>query len=291
MLNENIKKIRKAKGLSQEELAVKLNVVRQTVSKWENGLSIPDADLLIKLANVLDVKVSALLDITEEDDRSKLAQELARVNDILAHKQQEAKLLQEANNKRNSMIFLNFVALILALIIKDEIMAILLISAAILSAIYILYRNLALLTALTTDDLRLGVLRLTTLFNVAILIGCIIISLLLSSNTWVIKENEGKIISLMIVVMIMVFTGSIADKLPFNRHTGLRLPWTVRDEQTWRLAHKILSYISLPIAILYIAAAFSFKDFEFVSLIAIGTWIIIPALLSLVYFYKKYNSY
>ena len=49
MLSENIKRLRKAKGLSQEELAVKLNVVRQTVSKWEQGLSVPDADLLIKL--------------------------------------------------------------------------------------------------------------------------------------------------------------------------------------------------------------------------------------------------
>lgn len=47
MLNENIKKLRKAKGLSQEELAIKLNVVRQTVSKWENGLSVPDSCMLI----------------------------------------------------------------------------------------------------------------------------------------------------------------------------------------------------------------------------------------------------
>ncbi len=39
MLDENIKQLRKAKGLSQEELAIKLNVVRQTVSKWENGVS------------------------------------------------------------------------------------------------------------------------------------------------------------------------------------------------------------------------------------------------------------
>lgn len=44
MLNENIKTIRKSKGLSQQELAVKLNIVRQTVSKWEQGLSVPDSD-------------------------------------------------------------------------------------------------------------------------------------------------------------------------------------------------------------------------------------------------------
>ena len=53
MLSENIKAIRKSKGLSQEELAVKLNVVRQTVSKWENGLSVPDSDMLIYIADVL----------------------------------------------------------------------------------------------------------------------------------------------------------------------------------------------------------------------------------------------
>ena len=54
MLSDNIKRIRKSKGLSQEELAIKLNVVRQTVSKWENGLSVPDQDMLITLADELD---------------------------------------------------------------------------------------------------------------------------------------------------------------------------------------------------------------------------------------------
>ena len=54
MLNENIKAIRKSKGLSQEELAVKLNVVRQTISKWENGLSVPDSDMLISISEALE---------------------------------------------------------------------------------------------------------------------------------------------------------------------------------------------------------------------------------------------
>ena len=61
MLNENITRIRKSKGLSQEELAIKLNVVRQTVSKWENGLSVPDSSMLIMLADELDTTVSELL--------------------------------------------------------------------------------------------------------------------------------------------------------------------------------------------------------------------------------------
>ncbi len=61
MLNENIKALRKAKGLSQEELAVKLNVVRQTVSKWEKGLSVPDAGMVIQIAEILDTTVNILL--------------------------------------------------------------------------------------------------------------------------------------------------------------------------------------------------------------------------------------
>lgn len=62
MLSENIKTLRKQKGLTPEELSVKLNVVRQTVSKWESGLSVPDADMLVSLSKVLDVSVNTLLD-------------------------------------------------------------------------------------------------------------------------------------------------------------------------------------------------------------------------------------
>lgn len=61
MLNENIHALRKSKGLSQEELALKLNVVRQTVSKWERGLSVPDAEMLVAIGEVLDTPVSTLL--------------------------------------------------------------------------------------------------------------------------------------------------------------------------------------------------------------------------------------
>ena len=61
MLNENIKAIRKSKGLSQQELAVRLNVVRQTVSKWEQGLSVPDSDMLISISETLETPVSTLL--------------------------------------------------------------------------------------------------------------------------------------------------------------------------------------------------------------------------------------
>ena len=88
MLNENIKRIRKTKGLSQEELAIKLNVVRQTVSKWENGMSVPDSSMLIVLADELDTTVSELLGepIAEPttDDLKTLSEKLEVINLQLA---------------------------------------------------------------------------------------------------------------------------------------------------------------------------------------------------------------
>ncbi len=84
MLNENIKAIRKSKGLSQQELAVKLNVVRQTVSKWEQGLSVPDSDLLIALSDALETPVSTLLGETlaesEVDTVKALSEKLEIIN-------------------------------------------------------------------------------------------------------------------------------------------------------------------------------------------------------------------
>ncbi len=88
MLSENIKAKRKAKGLSQEELAVKLNVVRQTVSKWEQGLSVPDSDLLISISEILETPVSVLLGetVTElpADDRRAISEKLEVINLQLA---------------------------------------------------------------------------------------------------------------------------------------------------------------------------------------------------------------
>lgn len=88
MLNERIKLLRKKKGLSQEELALHLNVVRQTISKWEKGYSVPDADMLAKLANELEVSADELLSVKIEipEEKDRLANELAHINAQLAQK-------------------------------------------------------------------------------------------------------------------------------------------------------------------------------------------------------------
>lgn len=88
MLNENIKKIRKNKRVTQEELAVKVNVVRQTVSKWEKGLSVPDAEALQRIADALDVSVEELLgaEVNAKTNQNEIAEQLAKINEQLVIK-------------------------------------------------------------------------------------------------------------------------------------------------------------------------------------------------------------
>lgn len=93
MFGENLKTLRKQKGFSQEELATRLHVVRQTISKWEKNLSVPDADTLIQLAEILEVSVSELLGakIENENTASDVAEQLSRINEQFAIKNRHSR--------------------------------------------------------------------------------------------------------------------------------------------------------------------------------------------------------
>lgn len=291
MLNETIKNARKAKGMSQEEMAVQLNVVRQTVSKWETGLSVPDADDLIRISALLDVPVNDLLGLSRPNDAAEdLAGELARVNEQLAAKKQEENLYRQANKKRGLILLLSFAALLIALRMENQLVSIFLVGGCILAALVILYRNLALLTRVTTADMRIGTLKVATIFNFVILALALVVAALDRGTVTELAETEGKLLAMGIVCAVILFGGIISPRLPFNRHTGLRLPWTVQDEDTWNVAHRVIGYISLPTVLLYLAAAFTIPDFEAVTVAVMLLWIGIPGLLSLAFWWKEYRG-
>ena len=113
MLKENIKQLRKTKGLSQEELAIKLNVVRQTISKWEQGLSVPDAEMLISISEVFEIPVSTLLgeNIPESkvDDLKAISEKLEIIN---------LQLLQRKNERRKIVHWLLILLCVITMIIS-----------------------------------------------------------------------------------------------------------------------------------------------------------------------------
>ena len=105
MLNENIKAIRKSKGLSQQELAIKLNVVRQTISKWEQGLSVPDSDMLISISEVLETPVSTLLGETvieaEVDNLKAISEKLESCKQKSSPEMKKAPQFSQSKNGYN----------------------------------------------------------------------------------------------------------------------------------------------------------------------------------------------
>ena len=111
MLKDNIKSIRKSKGLSQEELAIKLHVVRQTISKWEQGLSVPDSEMLISISEVLETPVSTLLgeNIIESkvDDLKVISEKLEIIN----------LQLSQRNNTRRKIVHWLLVSLCITIIL------------------------------------------------------------------------------------------------------------------------------------------------------------------------------
>lgn len=119
MLNENIKAIRKSKGLSQEELAVKLNVVRQTVSKWEQGLSVPDSDMLISISEKLETPVSVLLGETIVEEK---ADELKAISEKLEIINLQ---LSKRNETRRKILTFLFISLFAATLIIFAVLAVL----------------------------------------------------------------------------------------------------------------------------------------------------------------------
>ena len=118
MLKENIKQARKSRGLSQEELAIKLNVVRQTISKWEQGLSVPDSEMLLSISEVLETPVSTLLgeNISESkaDDMKAISEKLEIINlQLLQMKNARRKMIHWILISLCAIVIIFFISLIL----------------------------------------------------------------------------------------------------------------------------------------------------------------------------------
>lgn len=115
MLGNNIKNLRKQKGFTQEELAIRLNVVRQTVSKWEKGYSVPDADILEKISDVFEVTVGDLLgkEVYENRNADDITIQLSRINEQLAIKNSRTKKVLKTI--RNIVIGMIIIFLIITL--------------------------------------------------------------------------------------------------------------------------------------------------------------------------------
>ena len=290
MLGDNIQKYRKARGLTQEQLSAQIPVVRQTLSKWEKNLSVPDAQALVRLSQVLEVSVEILLDTPQQGENP--AAELARVNEALAERNRELEKMALEGRQRGMILFLSFLALGIALAVKNPVVSAVSVGVCVLLALGILYRNLSLLSQGTMTPTQNRLLKVVTVFDGVLFVGLVVLSVLVGTERVVFSQTQEKWLLVGLFSCLFLFFGAISPRLPFQRHTGLRLPWTVLDEPTWNLAHKILGMLALPITVLYVAVSLSCKDVDAVARASVGAlllYIAIPGLLSLIFYLKQYG--
>ena len=188
--------------------------------------------------------------------------------------------------------FINILFLITSLIIliggfmvKESNLTISIIGAVVIFTLIIFDVNAPKIANLSEGNVKIKTMRtLNRLTILIIIIGCMFSILSPIKSSLDPKTNEILLVGLCSI--FIMFFGNLAPKIPFNRYMGLRLPWTVRDEDTWRVAHRILGYVSFPIGIMMFVLSFFFK-IETIVVTGILTWIILPSIYSLVFYYKK----
>lgn len=198
-------------------------------------------------------------------------------------------------------------ALIVAVLGRSTLVSSVLTLLCVATSLVVLYVNLPKLSNVSEDNPKLKTLKSVTVFS-AVFFSVIVLLVIAvreletrgALDALLARLSEGQLNILMkagmalILAVPVLFFGNIAPKIPFNRYTGLRLPWTVRDEETWIVAHRVLGYLSLPVAVLvFVNVPTDMLLDTYVKccwLGALALWIGIPTLISGVFYYKKWTG-
>ncbi len=285
MIGDKIRECRISAGLTQEQLSERLHIVRQTLSKWEKGSSSPDGEMLLKISQELNVPVTELLGVENESEA-----EVSRLEALLKEQTEREQTARRIAEKRGVIVFLSFAAMLVMLIMENEVLSFTLSGGIFLLMTLFLYRCLPLLSGFDAGDKRLMPVRVTTIFSVLLILVCLAAAVMTAVGVLSLSDESEKIFAVSVISAVMIFAGIISPRLPFTRHTGLRLPWTVSDEETWYFAHRLMGYISLPLALVYIALAFTVRHFEAVTAVTVAVWILVPSIASAVFCHRKFKG-
>jgi hypothetical protein len=155
------------------------------------------------------------------------------------------------------------------------------------SGLIILYRNSSLLSAGFDSSGKTGSIKAAAVFDIAFIVAVSVFGILVKTGRIHVSENQEALFYSALIAALMGFVGIVAPRLPYNRHIGLRLPWTVQNEGAWNIAHRILGIISIPLGLAYMSLTFFVSNMETLTLIAVLVWIGVPGLVSFLYTYKK----
>lgn len=183
-------------------------------------------------------------------------------------------------------LFSSLAIIILGIFIPDAKTSKAVFMGILIVTLVVLDLNMAKTSRLSEDNPKVKTMRSMNRLIIAIIIALGAYYIIAPSVT-ISTQLSDKILIIGLAIFIMIF-GNIAPKIPFNRYMGLRLPWTIRDEETWKIAHKITGYLAFPIGILMIISSYFFQS-QYIAGVGIITWVFIPSVYSLWFYYKKFQ--
>lgn len=174
------------------------------------------------------------------------------------------------------IIFLLSITVLLTAFFMNRDQFSLLIGVGLMILLGIAHIRLEKITGLSRENPKLKTMRRMNRFSVVFV--AIVYLIPLANNDWM----DNVPYQFFLLITIMIFSGNIAPKLPFNKYMGLRLPWTTRDEHTWKIANRLLGYLTFPLVLLMAILFFCFDQSELILLLGIIVWIGVPAVYSLI---------
>jgi uncharacterized membrane protein len=193
------------------------------------------------------------------------------------------------NRIRIAIDALSFAGLIVALIARKSVVSFLVISVCLCAAALILLFHLSALSVSASAGKR-ETIRTVTVFDIVLFSLAAILVVLIASGRLTLSDDQESALASLIVSAVVLPLGNICPKLPPTRHTGLRLPWTVADGDTWVVAHRILGDTALPVALCNLILACTAMRSVVRNSLSCGSflaWVALASLLSLAFYIKK----
>lgn len=193
--------------------------------------------------------------------------------------------------KIRNILFLSSLAFIgLLVAIPNKIFAAGLLGAFVIAALILYYANIRSLNLHVHSEKSPPYVRVVAVVLAALVVGIIVFAVFVQRGRITASASIGKSLITIIFSTIIILIGFIAAKLPYKAPMGLRLPWTLSDNDTWYVAHRILSDISVPMAILCFAALSVYNRVEVWILCILFAWLFIPSIVSHTYILKKWHG-
>lgn len=195
---------------------------------------------------------------------------------------------ETAMKKKYKLYFVSIIIMMIIIFLPNKYISLSVAFLFLMGVLIFFYKNISILIDTTYEtETNTRTLKNVIIFCIVMMFLTIIGAILVEKD--MLTEFTERMYANAIIIIIILWFGKMAEKVPFNGFIGLRLPWMLQDEQTWNFGHRLLGYCSIPLSVIYLALI-PFIDNRILSNIIVALWIVIPGIGSYIFYKRKYHS-